>query len=123
MAMREISCFKPETPAKLRDVPDTACIMSEEPFGPIAPTTNFSMFDEVIERANSLPYGLASFTRNMALAQKTEIALDAGLAGVKHMMVSTPETPFGSVNESDYGSESGSEGLEAHLRTKFVPEA
>lgn len=112
-------------PTLMRDVPDTARIMFEEPFGPIAPTTRFSTFDEVIERANSLPYGLASFvfTRDMAVARKTEMALEAGLVGVNHMMVSTPETPFGGVNESGYGSESGIEGLEAYLRTKFVTEA
>ncbi|OBZ94771.1 aldehyde dehydrogenase [Pararhizobium polonicum] len=112
-------------PTLLRDVPDTARIMSEEPFGPIAPVTRFSTFDEVIERANSLPYGLASFvfTFNLSLAQKTEMALEAGMVGVNHMMVSTPETPFGGVNESGYGSESGIEGLEAYLRTKFVTEA
>jgi succinate-semialdehyde dehydrogenase/glutarate-semialdehyde dehydrogenase len=111
-------------PTVLRDVPDTARIMSEEPFGPIAPITSFSSFDEVIERANALPYGLASFvfTQNGSTAARTEEALDAGLVGVNHMMVSTPETPFGGVNESGYGSESGIEGLEAYLRTKFVTE-
>jgi succinate-semialdehyde dehydrogenase/glutarate-semialdehyde dehydrogenase len=111
-------------PTVLRDVPDTARIMSEEPFGPIAPITSFSSFDEVIERANALPYGLASFvfTQNGSTAARTEEALDAGLVGVNHMMVSTPETPFGGVNESGYGSESGIEGLEAYLRTKFVSE-
>jgi succinate-semialdehyde dehydrogenase/glutarate-semialdehyde dehydrogenase len=112
------------TPTLLENVPDDARIMSEEPFGPIAPTTSFTTFDDVIERANSLPYGLASFvfTRNMAMAQKTEMALEAGMVGVNHMMVSTPETPFGGVNESGYGSESGIEGLDAYLRTKFVTE-
>jgi succinate-semialdehyde dehydrogenase/glutarate-semialdehyde dehydrogenase len=111
-------------PTLLKYVPDEARIMKEEPFGPIAPTTIFSTFDEVIERANSLPYGLASFvfTQNGSLAQKTEMALDAGMVGVNHMMVSTAETPFGGVNESGYGSESGIEGLEAYLRTKFVTE-
>lgn len=111
-------------PTVLRDVPDTARIMSEEPFGPIAPITSFSSFDEVIERANALPYGLASFvfTQNGSTAARTEEALDAGLVGVNHMMISTPETPFGGVNESGYGSESGIEGLEAYLRTKFVTE-
>jgi succinate-semialdehyde dehydrogenase/glutarate-semialdehyde dehydrogenase len=58
----------------------------------------------------------------MALAQKSELALEAGLVGVNHMMVSTPETPFGGVNESGYGSGSGIEGLDAYLRTKFVTE-
>lgn len=111
-------------PTVLANVPADAAIMSTEPFGPIAPITQFSSFDEVIERANALPYGLASFvfTRSGALAARTEEALDAGLVGVNHMAVSTPETPFGGVNESGYGSESGIEGLDAFLRTKFVSE-
>lgn len=112
-------------PTVLRDVPDVARIMREEPFGPIAPITRFSSFDEVIARANSLPYGLASFvfTRSSSLAASTEAALNAGMVGVNHMMISTPETPFGGVNESGYGSESGIEGLDAFLRLKFVSEA
>lgn len=111
-------------PTVLGDVPDDARIMTEEPFGPIAPVSRFGTFDEVIEKANSLPFGLASFvfTRDGSLAARTEDALDAGLVGVNHMMVSTPETPFGGVNESGYGSESGIEGLDAFLRTKFVTE-
>lgn len=111
-------------PTVLTDVPEGARIMTEEPFGPIAPLMPFSSFDEVIERANALPYGLASFcfTRSGALAAKTEEALEAGMVGVNHMAISTPETPFGGVNESGFGSESGAEGLEAFLRTKFVTE-
>ncbi|KAA0969364.1 NAD-dependent succinate-semialdehyde dehydrogenase [Aureimonas fodinaquatilis] len=111
-------------PTVLADVPDTARIMSEEPFGPIAPITRFSSYDEVIERANSSPYGLASFifTQSLATAAKAEGDLNAGLVGVNHMVVSTAETPFGGVNESGFGSESGIEGLDAFLRTKFVTE-
>ncbi|KQY21126.1 NAD-dependent succinate-semialdehyde dehydrogenase [Rhizobium sp. Root482] len=111
-------------PTLLKNVPDSARIMTEEPFGPVAPTTTFSTFDEVIERANSLPYGLASFvfTRNGTLARNTEMALEAGMVGVNHTVISTAETPFGGVNESGYGSESGIEGLEAFQRTKFVSE-
>ena len=108
----------------LTDIPDEARIMSEEPFGPIAPITSFSTFEDVIQRANSLPYGLASFvfTRDMAKAACTEEALNAGIVGVNHMMISTPETPFGGVNKSGYGSESGMEGLEAFQPVKFVSE-
>jgi succinate-semialdehyde dehydrogenase/glutarate-semialdehyde dehydrogenase len=112
------------SPTVLADVPETARILTEEPFGPVASIMPFSDFDEVISRANALPYGLASFcfTSSSSLAMKTEAQLDAGLVGVNHMMVSTPETPFGGVNASGYGSESGIEGLEAFQRTKFVTE-
>ena len=111
-------------PTVLADVPDAARIMSEEPFGPVAPMTPFNTFDEVVERANSLPFGLASyvFTSNGGQAAKIERALETGLVGVNHPMVATPETPFGGVNESGYGSEGGIEGLDAFLRTKFVTE-
>ena len=111
-------------PTVLADMPEHARIMSEEPFGPIAPLSSFGSFDEVMEKANALPYGLASFvfTRSMTLASRTEDALNAGMVGVNHMGISTPDTPFGGVNESGYGSESGTEGLEAFMRTKFVSE-
>ena len=111
-------------PTVLKDVPDEARIMTEEPFGPVAPITPFKSFDEVVERANSLPFGLASyvFTSDGGKAAKIEDALDTGLVGVNHPFVSMPETPFGGVNESGYGSEGGIEGLEAFLRTKFVTE-
>ena len=112
-------------PTVLSDVPDNAKIMTDEPFGPIAPVTHFNSFDEVVERANSLPFGLASyvFTSDGDKANKIGEALETGLVGVNHPMVATPETPFGGVNESGYGSEGGIEGLDAFLRTKFVTEA
>ncbi len=111
-------------PTVLSDVPDAAKIMIEEPFGPVAPITQFTSFDEVVERANSLPFGLSSyvFTSDGGKAAKIEDALETGLVGVNHPMVSLPETPFGGVNESGYGSEGGIEGLDAFLRSKFVTE-
>ena len=111
-------------PTVLGEVPDEARIMIDEPFGPLAPVTVFKTFDEVVERANSLPFGLSSyvFTSDGGKAAKIEDALDVGLVGVNHPFVALPETPFGGVNESGYGSEGGIEGLDAFLRTKFVTE-
>ena len=111
-------------PTVMRDVPEEARIMSEEPFGPVAPVTPFKSTDEVIDKANKLSFGLASyvFTTDGSKAKALEGAINAGLVGVNHPMVSTPETPFGGVNDSGYGSEGGIEGLEAFLRTKFVTE-
>ena len=108
----------------MRDVPEEARIMNEEPFGPVAPVAPFKSMDEVVERANKLPFGLASyvFTSDGKKAKAMEEQIEAGLVGVNHPGVSMPETPFGGVNESGYGSEGGIEGLEAFLRTKFVTE-
>jgi len=96
--------------------------MNEEPFGPITQITPFRSFDEVIERANSLPYGLASyiFTRSGSVAAAASDAIESGVVGINHTAVHEAETPFGGVNESGYGAESGLEGLDAYLRTKMV---
>lgn len=111
-------------PTVIKDVPDEARILTEEPFGPVAPVMPFKAMDEVVEKANALPFGLASyvFTTDGGKARQMADALEAGLVGVNHPGVSMPETPFGGVNESGYGSEGGIEGLEAYLRTKFVTE-
>jgi len=112
-------------PTVLRDVPDDALIMNDEPFGPIAPLTVFDEFDEVIQRANALPYALAAyiFTRDSTTAARASQAIEAGVVGVNHMSVHEAETPFGGFNESGYGHESGQEGLDAYLRTKMIADA
>ena len=109
-------------PTVITDVPDDSKIMTQEPFGPVAPVVTFKTLDEVVERANSLPYGLAAytFTGSAQTANMMGDALQSGMVGVNSIAVSTPETPFGGVKESGYGSEGGIEGLQAYLSTKFI---
>lgn len=111
-------------PTILDDVPDQASIMREEQFGPLAPIARFDDIDEVVERANSVEVGLASyvFTGSGKRADAVSSRLNAGLVGVNGTMISLPETPFGGVEQSGYGSEGGIEGLDAFLRTKLVAE-
>jgi succinate-semialdehyde dehydrogenase / glutarate-semialdehyde dehydrogenase len=112
-------------PTVITDVPDDSKIMTEEPFGPLAPVVTFKTMDEVVERANALPYGLAAytFTGSAHTANLMGEALQSGMVGVNSINVSTPETPFGGVKESGYGSEGGIEGLQAYLSTKFISQA
>lgn len=109
-------------PTVITDVPDDSKIMTEEPFGPVAPIVTFKTFDEVVERANSLPFGLASyaFTTSTQIATMIGDALQSGMVGVNSVAISTPETPFGGIKESGYGSEGGIEGLEAYTNRKFI---
>jgi len=111
-------------PTVLANVSEDARIMNEEPFGPVAPISPFRDFDEVIERANKLEFGLASyaFTGSGARAAKLAERIEAGTLAINSLILSTPETPFGGVNDSGYGSEGGVEGLDAYLRVKFVTE-
>jgi succinate-semialdehyde dehydrogenase/glutarate-semialdehyde dehydrogenase len=112
-------------PTVVTDVPDDSKVMTEEPFGPIAPVVTFKTFDEVVERANALPYGLAAyaFTTSNTTAAAIGDAIESGMVGVNSIAVSTPETPFGGVKESGHGSEGGIEGLGAYLSTKFISQA
>jgi succinate-semialdehyde dehydrogenase/glutarate-semialdehyde dehydrogenase len=109
-------------PTIVTEVPDDSKVMTQEPFGPIAPIVTFKTFDEVVERANSLEYGLAAyaFTTSNATAAAIGDAIQSGMVGVNSVMISTPETPFGGVKESGHGSEGGIEGLSAYLNTKFI---
>jgi succinate-semialdehyde dehydrogenase/glutarate-semialdehyde dehydrogenase len=112
-------------PTIVTEIPDDSKLMTQEPFGPIAPIVTFKDFDEVVERANSLPYGLAAyaFTSNGATATAIGDALQSGMVGVNSVAISTPETPFGGVKESGYGHEGGIEGLEAYTSRKFIAQA
>jgi succinate-semialdehyde dehydrogenase / glutarate-semialdehyde dehydrogenase len=112
-------------PTVLANVPNSARIMNEEPFGPVAIVNSFSDTDDVIREANRLPYGLAAFafTQNLNIANRLGDALEAGMVGVNTFRISVPDSPFGGVKESGHGSEEGIEGLEACLVTKFVSEA
>jgi succinate-semialdehyde dehydrogenase/glutarate-semialdehyde dehydrogenase len=109
-------------PTILTDVPDSARIMNEEPFGPVAVTQRFSRFDEVVRQANRLPYGLAAYayTRSARTSADVADALEAGMIGINFSVLTGPETPFGGVKESGHGSEGGIEGLEGYLVTKYV---
>jgi len=113
------------SPTVVTDIPDDARLMTEEPFGPVAPITSFKTFDEVVERANALPFGLAAytFTTSTRTANLISDALESGMVGVNSLAISTPETPFGGMKESGYGHEGGVEGLEAYTQKKLVIQA
>ena len=112
-------------PTILTDVPTDARIMNEEPFGPIAVVAPFARFDDAVAEANRLPYGLASYayTRSLGTATAIAAAVEAGMVGINHHGLALPETPFGGVRDSGYGSEGGAEAMESYLATKFVSQA
>ena len=112
-------------PTVLADVPETTRIMNEEPFGPVAVLSRFQDFDEVIAKANRLPYGLAAyaFTQNARRVNLLGEQVESGMLGINSFTIAVPEAPFGGVKESGHGSEEGIEGLEACLVTKFITES
>jgi succinate-semialdehyde dehydrogenase/glutarate-semialdehyde dehydrogenase len=99
--------------------------MNDEPFGPLALMVPFRDFDEVVEESNRLPYGLAAyaFTKSAKTANAIASQVETGMMTINHLGLALPEVPFGGIKDSGYGSEGGSEAIEAYLNTKFVTQA
>lgn len=113
------------TPTVLTELSLSARAMSEEPFGPMALINPFHTFDDAVQEANRLPFGLAAYawTRSARTAQQIAASVQTGMITINHLGLGMPETPFGGVKDSGYGSEGGTEALEAYLNPKFVSQA
>jgi len=111
-------------PTILTDMPDQALAMNQEPFGPLVVSQQFSGFEEVVSKANRLPFGLASyaFSRSARTVAAIGEALEAGMVGINFVTLTGPETPFGGIKDSGHGSEGGIEGLADYLQTKYIAE-
>ena len=112
-------------PTVITGLPETARAMTEEPFGPMALINPFASFDDAVREANRLPFGLATYawTRSARTAQQIAAAIETGMITINHLGLGMPETPFGGVKDSGYGSEGGTEALEAYMNPKFVSQA
>jgi len=112
-------------PTLLARVPDHARVMHEEPFGPIAALQRFETVDEVLRRANALPFGLAAyvFTQSVRTSTLVSSAIEAGMVNINHSGMAHPELPFGGVKDSGFGSEGGTESFDSFLTTKMITQA
>lgn len=112
-------------PTVLTGVTPNMRIMNEEPFGPVALLMPFRDLDEVVAEANRLPFGLAAyaFSRSAKNVSALSDRVETGMLTINHLGLAMPETPFGGVKESGYGSEGGTEAMESYFVTKFVTHA
>ncbi|CAH2402754.1 hypothetical protein MES4922_300035 [Mesorhizobium ventifaucium] len=109
-------------PTVLAGVPDGAEILHEEPFGPVAPILPFTDEAAMLEKANGLEFGLASyvFTNNVRRQQRLTNALEYGVVGVNGALTHHPEAALGGWKESGIDTEGGIEILEPYQRVKHV---
>jgi succinate-semialdehyde dehydrogenase/glutarate-semialdehyde dehydrogenase len=110
------------SPTVITDPSDQSLLMQEEPFGPVASVLRFSDIEDVLRRANSLPFGLSSyvFTNSLKTATHVSNELEAGMVNINHFGTSLAETPFGGIKDSGIGSEGGSETFDGYLVTKLI---
>jgi succinate-semialdehyde dehydrogenase/glutarate-semialdehyde dehydrogenase len=71
---------------------------------------------------NRLDFGLAAYACTNSATTPLRLARDveAGVLGVNHQAVAPPETPFGGIKDSGYGSEGGSEIRDSYMETRLV---
>jgi aldehyde dehydrogenase (NAD+) len=109
-------------PTIFADVTDDMTIAKEEIFGPVVCVLKFDTVDEVIERANNTPYGLAAgvWTENIKTGHKVANALKAGTVWINDYNLEDAAAPFGGYKQSGIGREMGSYALDNYTEVKSV---
>ncbi|KFX03514.1 succinate-semialdehyde dehydrogenase [Pectobacterium betavasculorum] len=107
-------------PTVIVDANEAMLLAQEETFGPVAPCFRFKTEEEVIERANNTPFGLAAYfySQNLQRVFRVAEALESGMIGINECAVSTELAPFGGVKESGLGREGSVLGLDEFLEVK-----
>ena len=109
-------------PTVIKNANDQMLVSYEETFGPVAPLFSFSSEEEVIERANNTPFGLASYfyTSDLAKSWRVSEQLEYGIVGLNTGIISTEMAPFGGIKESGMGREGSKYGIDDYLEIKYV---
>lgn len=97
-------------------------VVAEEAFGPVLPMIKFTDVEDVIEKVNANPFGLAGsvWSRDRAAATAIAARIDSGTVWVNNWFHLTPMAPFGGHRQSGYGVESGLEGILEYTCTQTI---
>ena len=110
----------------MENVPLNQDLCVEEAFGPAAVLQKFSSWDDAISMVNDSKFGLQAgiFTRDFYKVQQAWDEMEVGGVVVGDVpSYRVDNMPYGGVKDSGYGSEGGTEALEAYLNPKFVSQA
>ena len=105
-------------PTIFTNVAQSSVIAQEEIFGPVLTVQTFRTIDEVIQKANNSPYGLAAgvWTDKGSRIFNLTSKLRAGVVWANTYNKFDPASPFGGYKESGFGREGGLHGLEAYFK-------
>ena len=105
-------------PTLFLNVAQSNIIAQEEIFGPVLTIQTFRTVDEVIQKANNSPFGLAAgvWTDKGSRIFNLTSKLRAGVIWANCYNKFDPTSPFGGYKESGFGREGGLHGLSAYLK-------
>jgi aminomuconate-semialdehyde/2-hydroxymuconate-6-semialdehyde dehydrogenase len=94
----------------------------EEIFGPVVTLTPFKDEDDVINMANSTPYGLSAsvWTQDIDRAHRVADKIDSGIVWINAWMLRDLRIPFGGMKESGMGREGGHYSLDFFTEKKNI---
>lgn len=110
-------------PTLLADVPDSADIMNNEPFGPVAVAAPFSTLDDAIAKANRccpMAWPPLPLPRTCARPTCWATGSKAAWSGSTPSRSVLPMPRSAGSRISGFGSEGGLEGLDSYLVTKAI---
>lgn len=109
-------------PTVFDDVDPGMRIAGEEVFGPVQFVMTFADYEEAIEVANDVPYGLTAgiATTDPNVAHRAAADVEAGSVWINQYFGTVPGTPFGGYKESGIGRECAAQAIDEHMRTKSV---
>ncbi|MBB4063072.1 aldehyde dehydrogenase family protein [Gellertiella hungarica] len=104
------------------DVDHGVRLVDEEQFGPVLPIIRYSDVDEVIQRANSSPFGLGGsvWSADPERAKHYALQLECGSVWINKHGAIQPNAPFGGVKQSGIGVEFGADGLKEFTVSQTV---
>ncbi|GAB2452162.1 aldehyde dehydrogenase family protein [Nocardioides hungaricus] len=109
-------------PTVLTDTDHSMRVVREEIFGPVLVAMRWSEIDDLVQKANDSPYGLAAgvWTNDVRSAHRIARAVKAGTVWVNCYNLTDPGSPFGGYKQSGWGREMGRAVLESYTETKSV---
>ena len=109
-------------PTIFGEVSNDMQIAREEIFGPVLSILTFDDIEEVIERANNNPYGLAAavWTKDVKKAHLVSRRLKAGTVWINTYGLMDAALPFGGYKSSGFGRELGAHAIEHYTELKTV---
>jgi len=97
-------------------------VYDEETFGPVSVVIPAKDAEDAIRIANDTSYGLGAslWTKDLELAEKLAVKIEAGAVFINGMTKSDPRLPFGGIKQSGYGRELGGLGIREFVNAKTV---